>query len=151
MTNASKTPQNWASKFLQLIGWGWQGPGVQPQDFCRGGGNSRQNHNHCPKARKTIPEGIAEVCFCGQVLLFALTEKRSVLPVKQNFCSTEHFVMSAYKSLSRLCTTRAETFGGWSWTRRKEWWGRGRRGLGRCFSLKYFIPLLRMNTRLSCL
>lgn len=44
------------------------------------------------------------MCFCLHVLLFSLretlTEKGTILPIKQNFCSTEHFTMAAYKSVS---------------------------------------------------
>lgn len=43
-----------------------------PVPCWRGGGTPRQNHNHCPRAGKTITEGTDKVCFCLQVLLFSL-------------------------------------------------------------------------------
>lgn len=74
------------------------------------GRTPRQNHSHCPKAWKTITEGADKASFFLQVLLFSLTEERTILPIKQNFGSVEHFTVSACKSLSRPRTTRAETF-----------------------------------------
>lgn len=52
----------------------------------------------------------------------------------------------------RLHTTRAKTFRWWGWDKREEWseegWKEGLKGI-KFSSLKSFIPLLRINRRLS--
>lgn len=151
MRSPSKTPQNWASKLLQLIGWGWYRPGVQPQDLFRAGGVGGPLGRITITAQRQAKPSLREQTRFLSSSASLFTEKRSILPIKRNFCSTEHFNMSAYKSLSVLCTTRAEIFRWCGWARRKECWGEGGWAGIKCFSLQYFIPLMRINTRLSCL